>query len=348
MSSAFIPNGLPTAVGSFPQTDPEAACDLMLRRLSEAPVWPQLPKRGFLETMCPQYAQGLPALVLDRTAERIYFQVGHDFLSQLESFYGKVIEEDLDYFGLSPERAAGFHRLVERLRKEALHFPLIKGQVTGPVTFALTITDQDRRPAFYRPELADAIVKAIALNARWQIRRLKPFADRVILFIDEPYLSSVGSAVIALKAEEARAKIDEVAAAVHQEGAYAGVHCCANTDWSILAGSSVDIISFDAYGYAKNLLLYADAVRAFLGRGGSLAWGIVPSSADAERETGETLWARLSESFARLAGGDVAPETIRRQSLITPSCGMGTLTGELSDRILGLVVEVSGKIRSQK
>ena len=346
MRSGFHPNGLATAIGSFPHADPEAACDLIFRRLSQAPAWPQLPKRGFQETMCPQYASGLPALVVDRAAERIYFRIGSDFLSHLETFYGKVIEEDLDYFGLAEEQAAGFYRFLQRLERGGRRYPFLKGHVTGPITFGLTITDQDRKPAFYRPELADAIVKATALKARWQIRKLQPFGDRVILFIDEPYLSSVGSAIISLKAAAAREKIDEVAAAVHGEGALAGVHCCANTDWSILAGSSVDIISFDAYGYAKNLLLYADAVKGFLARGGCLAWGIVPSSSDAEKETGETLWAKLSESFTRLHLG-VAPETIRRQSLITPSCGMGTLTPELSDRILGLVVEVSERVRRQ-
>ncbi len=348
MNSPFAPCGLPTAIGSFPHAAPAEAVDLMLRRLDQAPVWPQLPQRGFLETMCPQYSQGLPGLVVDRAAERIYFRIGDDFLARLEAFYARVIEEDLDYFGLSPDHAAGFHHLIDRLGQAGRRFPFLKGQVTGPVTFALTNTDADRRPAFYRPELADAIVKALALNARWQIRRLKPFADRVIIFIDEPYLSSVGSAVIALKAEDARGKIDEVAAAVHAEGALAGVHCCANTDWSILAGSSVDIISFDAYGYAKNLLLYAAAIKKFLDRGGCLAWGIVPSSPEADQETGETLFSRLSESFGKLSSAGIAPETILRQSLITPSCGMGTLAPSLSDRILGLVVTVSDKVRSEK
>ncbi|MCX6350150.1 MAG: hypothetical protein NTV79_11745, partial [Candidatus Aureabacteria bacterium] len=72
MRGDFHPNGLATAIGSFPHADPEAACDLIFRHLSQAPAWPQLPKRGFQETMCPQYAAGLPALVIDRAAERIY------------------------------------------------------------------------------------------------------------------------------------------------------------------------------------------------------------------------------------------------------------------------------------
>ena len=47
------------------------------------------------------------------------------------------------------------------------------------------------------------------------------------------------------------AKLGEVIEAVHAEGALAGVHCCGNTEWSILIDAGVDIINFDATITAK-------------------------------------------------------------------------------------------------
>ena len=45
-----------TGIGSLPLTDPDAAVALALRYLPEAPIWPQLPKRGFQEHMGGQYS----------------------------------------------------------------------------------------------------------------------------------------------------------------------------------------------------------------------------------------------------------------------------------------------------
>ena len=72
--------------------------------------------------------------------------------------------------------------------------------------------------------------------------------------------------------------LDEVFAAIHAEDALAGVHCCANTDWSVLLATQVDILNLDAYGYLENLALYPDELRQFIDRGGYVAWGIVPNN----------------------------------------------------------------------
>lgn len=342
-AESFSPRGLATAIGSFPHTDPGPALELIEKYLPAAPAWPQLPKRGVRENMCPQFSSGLPALRLDEGEGKIYFQVGEDLPAELEKFYLRVIEDDLDYFGLTPDYALGFHALLKYL-EEGRRFPLIKGCVTGPVTFGLTITDQDRKPSLYHPEIFDAVTKGIAMKARWQAKKLAPFCDRAIVFIDEPYLASVGSALVSLQVGEVIAKLNEVIDAVHREGALAGVHCCANTDWSILMRTAVDILSFDAFGYAKNLLLYSDAIKEFFRRGGFLAWGITPSTDAIEGEDADSLWKRLLASWERLEKlGFERPELIER-SLITPSCGMGTVTTEQCEKILRVNREISDRV----
>ena len=48
MADSFVPAWLPMAIGSFPQPEPQAAWDLVLKYTPVVPVWPQLPRRSFL------------------------------------------------------------------------------------------------------------------------------------------------------------------------------------------------------------------------------------------------------------------------------------------------------------
>ena len=221
-----------------------------------------------------------------------------------------------------------------------------KGQVTGPISFGLTVTDQDLRASLYDELLADTIVKNAAWNARWQIRKLLEVRPRALMFVDEPYMAAFGSAYISLGREQAVAMLDEVFAAIHQEGAVAGVHCCANTDWSVLLATSVDVLNLDAYGYLENLALYPAELRAFLDRGGLIAWGIVPNNGDVMSQSAETLSRRLCEGLELVAGKaqargiNISAEELGARSLITTSCGLGPATEPIAERALETLAQM--------
>jgi len=221
-----------------------------------------------------------------------------------------------------------------------------KGQVTGPVSFGLTVTDQNLRASLYDELLADTIVKNAAWNARWQIRQLKMVRPQVLMFVDEPYMAAFGSAYISLTSEQAMAMLDEVFAAIHQEGAVAGVHCCANTDWSVLLATSVDVLNLDAYGYLENLALYPAELRAFLDRGGFIAWGIVPNNSDIMCQSVEKLAERLHQGLALVAekaqarGVQITAGELSTRSLITTSCGLGPATVPIAERALDTLAQL--------
>ncbi|MCX6356997.1 MAG: hypothetical protein NT045_03830, partial [Candidatus Aureabacteria bacterium] len=108
MVMTFTPSGIATAVGSAPYRDASHAVQRMLRAFPLLPAWPQLPNRSFLENMYVQYSEGLPCLVVDRERQKIYFDTGRDVMREMEEFYARVIEGDLDRFAVGPEYAAGF------------------------------------------------------------------------------------------------------------------------------------------------------------------------------------------------------------------------------------------------
>jgi hypothetical protein len=122
---------------------------------------------------------------------------------------------------------------------------------------------------------------------------------------------------------------------------------CANTDWGLLLETSVDVVNFDAYGYADRFLLYTDQVNAFLARGGLVAWGIIPTGpADViERETLDSLVGRWNELRAAAEKAGIDSERLRPQSFITPSCGTGSLSVAHARKVLDLTREVSQVVR---
>ncbi len=331
-----------TSIGSFPYTDSQATCRLIAQKLPLLPVWPQLPRRAFLENMYAQYSQHFPNIRLDHQHHKITFDTTGDFSDAFAAFYENYVADDLDAFALSPDYAAGFFDILDALADTPGDW--IKGQVTGPISFGLTVVNQDLKPGLYNEILADAIVKNMAMNARWQIKQLRRVRPEVILFVDEPSMSLFGTAFVSLNREPVVAMLDEVFAAIKSENALSGVHCCGNTDWSALMETSVDMLNLDAFEYLDKLALYPHELRAFLDRGGLLAWGIVPNNEHILTVTPESLARQLHAGFEMIsekaARRDVTirPEEFHTCSLITPSCGLGSTTVEIADKVLDVLV----------
>lgn len=77
-----------------------------------------------------------------------------------------------------------------------------------------------------------------------------------MIFLDEPSLLGFGSQTfMTVSQEDVVGDINEVAAAIHAQGGLTGVHCEANTDWSLLMEAEMDILDFDAYDHMQVITL---------------------------------------------------------------------------------------------
>jgi hypothetical protein len=357
----FEPKLLATAIGSVPHPTAEAALDLILANIPEAPIWPQLSARGLLEQMEIQYAEGMPRVVIDEEKGRMYFDTSGEYWDDLAVFYETYMlamdpddgDGDCAALAISPAHSAGLYaleaRLLARQAAGAGPLPFVKVQTTGPCSFSLTITDENKRLLYYNEEFRDVIVKALAMKARWQIQRLKPFAERIIHFIDEPILSAYGSSTyVAVQRDDIIALLQEMITAIHAEGAIAGVHCCGNTEWSILVDAGVDLINFDAYGFGETIAMYPAHVRRHLEGGGSLAWGIVTTSPAVRDETAQSLATRFElmvDTLVEKSGVDRG--LVLRQALVTPSCGTGSMSVPDAQRVFELTGQLSTLLRQR-
>lgn len=345
----FEANCLPTAIGSVPHISVDDALGEILRYFDRIPLWPQLPNTSFRENMYVQFAEKLPGAVVDEANERVFFDTSKDIMPALEKLFEAFLAGDVESVALEKRSAQGFYAFLDALKAGAApDAELLKGHITGPISLGLAVTDQNRKPSLYTEEIREAIVKSLSMNIRWQEERMRAVRPGVetLIFIDEPYLVSYGSAYVSLTREDIVSMLDEVISAA--EG-LVGVHCCGNTDWSILMETNADIISFDAYDYTESLVLYADQVKAFLERGGILAWGAIPSGLPSpdhiEKESVPTLTEKLESAMGLLVEKGIDKETLVRQALITPSCGTASMTIENAKRSFACARVVSDAMR---
>jgi methionine synthase II (cobalamin-independent) len=334
---------LPTIIGSVPHTDPQKACSLLLRFLKDIPTWPQLPRKTFLENMYVQYSEGFPGVVVENN--RIYIDTAKDYTKALETLYQAYLENDATKYGMGRDHVAGLYALLEQNK---LSPKAVKGCVTGPLSWGMTITDENKRSILYHEILGDAVPKFLKLKAKWEENKLKKISKNTIIFVDEPYMASYGSSIAAgafSKPEKIVEMIDEVFDGI---SGLKGIHCCGNTDWSILLKTKMDILNFDAYAYAQSLSLYPDEVKKFIGRGGCIGWGIVPNQMEPlSKESMSSLKDRLEEAMAPFTRNGLSIKDIVKQSLLLPCCGLNALTEEGTEQALKLLTELSAEMRKK-
>lgn len=345
----FKPKSSATVIGSFPHEEAVDACKLVFDTLRDIPAWPQLPRRDFIEDMYGQFSRSLPCMHIDHEKKKIGFDTSADLPGQLERFYDRVIADDLEYFGLDDRHAAGFSCFIDEAAKRGgKKFLALKGQNAGPITLGLMTDITDGKYALYKPDLFDAIVKNCALNARWQVRALRKLSDTAIVFFDEPSLSIIGSGFYSVDRALVTGSLNEIAREIQKEGGLSGTHCCGNADWDELLGLDLDIINFDATDeIIVEKLVNSKSLPPYMEKGKCIAWGIVPTLKDKiEAATLDVIIANFHSLVKQLAGRGIREDDVLNQSIITPSCGTGTLSVGLAEKVMSLLGEASFRIQS--
>ena len=339
-------NFIATGIGSLPHKDAKKAVDLVLRCCPNMPFWPQLPRLSKKEDMLAQFSEGIPCI--KEVEGRLSFdEEAFDQSKPLEDFLEELVIHNVDHFKINPSHASGLPEFKQRLKSLDLSaVTSLKCHVTGPFTFAAGINDKKGRSILYNEVMRDAVTKALAMKARWQIKAFAEFAKPVIVFFDEPFLACFGSAFTPVNQEDVSKVLGEVCGEVKKEGASTAVHCCGNTDWSMLLElGSLDMINFDAFGFFDKFSLYAGQIGRFIERGGAICWGIVPTLDFSDKIKARDLAGRLKGYIDILVKKGVDKKQLTRQSLISPSCGLGSIEEEKAEKILALLSGVSGILR---
>jgi hypothetical protein len=328
--------------GGLPHATAHDAITLVASATPDLPAWPAVPQRSFRETALAQAAAGFPGLTIDPEYERI--SVDH-----------AAAEIGLDRLGLAylrgepgagalpADHAAGLGELL-RLVGHGHRARALKGEVLGPVSLALQLTDEGDRPLAYDPALREALLHHLSLRVAWHYEQLSTYTDNVIICLDEPSLDALSLPLCPIDRNEGMGMIERVLADMP---GCRGIGLGGGADWAAVLALPVDLVLFDAYEYGAALIQAAEAVAGFLDRGGILGWGIVPIDPVAlAHEHADLLAQRLDRAVDYLsAASGIDQGRIFEASLITSSGGLANLSVELAEQALRMVAAVSHRLR---
>ena len=243
-------NCLPIYIGSLPHTNLKEVNELIVDNIKYIPFWAQLPKLGFNENMYVQFAYNIPGINIDENKKKIFLDTKRT--EKIEDFYNDIVNEKIEKFTFKMKHFSGFYSLLD-VKEKLRNILAIKGQTTGPISLGLQLIDENMKSILYNETYMEMIIENLKMMTRWQEESLRLLTKDTIIFIDEPYLTLFGSAFLNLKRDKAIQYIKEVQSVIKGIN---GLHCCGNTDWSLVLETDLDILHFDAYYYGQTLLLY--------------------------------------------------------------------------------------------
>jgi len=335
-----IPGNLQTtAMAVMPHKDVESALDLALTM--DIPFWPQLPHVSYTEDMYVQAAEHFPGILLDMENRTLRFSM-EKFILEFEETMAHFDEPE--YFDISKEYSVVYHRFLEMDFSDR---PAIRGQLEGPISFGLNVVDQDKKPILFDDTIRPFMFEFMSRRINVQLERLKKLNSNAFMFVDEPGLQFLFSALSGYDSTKAKNEMEEFFAMIQRPR---GVHLCGNPDWDFLLGLDLDILSLDIYQNGEVFSSYSESINKFLDRGGVIAWGIVPTNFEPfEIENINTLEARLTEVWNLLANKGIDREFLLSRSLISPAtCCLVNPDGEKTvEKAFRVVKELSHRLQDK-
>ena len=344
------------AIGSLPFEDTDEAIDFVFKYLKNFPHWPQLPNLGEKEDFIQQYVSNLIDRDFLYKNEKGYLRArtGSDdseFTNKLTDFMEITLQVEegddslLSEFAFPRENAEGFYKFLDTLNNSNnLDFDFLKGQVSGPLSLGLELKDGEGRSVFFDPQWQEIISMNLANKAKWQTKELNKFNKNTVVFFDDPGLTAYGkSSYVGLNRDDIVRCFERIVRGVRSEGAYAGIHVCAGADLSIPLDAGIDILNFDAYEFFNSALPYTDKLNSFLSHGGYIAWGLVPSDERIFDESADSLTDHLNEKIEQLDSMGVSSDLVKKQSFITPACGLGSRSEDVAVKVYEMLNEIYNK-----
>ena len=335
-----IPGNLQTtAMAVMPHKDVESALDLALTM--DIPFWPQLPHVSYTEDMYVQAAEHFPGILLDMENRTLRFSM-EKFILEFEETMAHFDEPE--YFDIGKEYSVVYHRFLEMDFSDR---PAIRGQLEGPISFGLNVVDQDKKPILFDDTIRPFMFEFMSRRINVQLERLKKLNSNAFMFVDEPGLQFLFSALSGYDSTKAKNEMEQFFAMIQRPR---GVHLCGNPDWDFLLSLDLDILSLDIYQNGEIFSSYSESIKRFLDRGGVIVWGIVPTNFEPfEIENINTLEARLTEVWNLLANKGIDREFLLSRSLISPAtCCLVNPDGEKTvEKAFRVVKELSHRLQDK-
>lgn len=332
-------NLLTTAMAVMPHRDVGQALEAALSL--DIPFWPQLPRLNYYEDMYVQASEHFPGIVLNLRKQTLSFSM-EKFIAEFEEALAHF--DDSAYFDISPTYSAVYHRF---LAMDLADRPAIRGQLEGPISFGLNVLDQDRRPILFDDSVRPFLFEFMARRINVQLQRMKALNTNAFMFVDEPGLQFLFSALSGYDALAAQKDMDNFFSMVDRPR---GVHLCGNPDWDFLLNLDIEVLSLDVFTNGEIFSNYASGIKRFLEHGGRLVWGMVPTNFEPfGQENIDSLENRLVMLWRVLTRKGIDRDLMLSRSLLSPAtcCLVNPDGAQTVDRAFGRVRDLSVRLREQ-
>ncbi len=330
-------NLLTTAMAVMPHTDVDRALQMALSL--DIPFWPQLPLYSYYEDMYVQASEHFPGILLDMEKRTLRFSMDK-FMAELEEAMAHF--DDPEYFDVSPQYSVVYHRFLDLDLSDR---PAIRGQLEGPVSFGFNVVDQDERPILFDDTIRPFMFEFMSKRINVQLEKLKAKNPNAFMFVDEPGLQFLFSAMSGYNDVAAHKDMEEFFSMIDRPR---GIHLCGNPDWDFLLSLDLDILSLDVYSNGEVFVNYATAIKRFLDRGGVVVWGLVPTNFEPfEKEDMNSLEALLENIWSALAEKGIDTEFLLSRSLLSPAtcCLVNPDREKTVEKAFAMINNLSARLR---
>ncbi|MBW1608145.1 MAG: hypothetical protein JRF45_06045 [Deltaproteobacteria bacterium] len=335
-----IPGNLKTtAMAVMPHKDADRALELALSM--DIPFWPQLPHVSYYEDMYVQAAEHFPGILLDLENQTLRFSMDN-FINEFEDAMARFDEPE--YFDISRDYSVVYHKFLEMDLSDR---PAIRGQLEGPISFGLNVLDQDKRPILFEDTIRPFMFEFMSKRINVQLKRLQLMNPNAFMFVDEPGLQFLFSALSGYDSTKAKSDMEQFFSVIQRPR---GIHLCGNPDWDFLLHLDLDILSLDIYQNGEVFSSYWKSIKNFLDRDGVIVWGVVPTNFEPfEAENIRSLETRLTGVWDFLSAKGIDREFLLSRSLISPAtCCLVNPDGETTvEKAFAVVNELSHRLRDR-
>lgn len=319
-------NGQSVGVGSLPHRDPQAAAAFAISEFEVATV-PSLPIRSPAEGMIAQAIAGLPGVSLGQYGSFAIDPVGLTDDTPIET-------------ALAADAFVGLQAFLDLARKVGVDGSPVKWQFVGPVTLGAALQRAGLRNAQAFTIAADAVRHHVAQISR-AVSEALPNSPQLML-LDEPWLVELMAPDFPIPPDVAVDLISTGMAAA-PSGVAVGLHCCGPCDVATMLETGPQVISVPV---SDELVDYAGYLGKFIGAGGVIAWGVLPTTGPLPAKP-DRYWRRLSEVWCALVERGVDASELRRRSLVSPECGLAQHQVSTARRVSRLTREIGRKVNAQ-
>jgi hypothetical protein len=261
--------------------------------------------------MYVQASEHFPGICLNVHDRKLSFST-EKFIAELEDTLSHF--EEPGYFDVSLDYSAVYRQFLSLDLRDR---PAIRGQLEGPISFGFNVLDESERPILFNDTVRPFMLEFMARRINVQLHKLKECNSNAFMFVDEPGMQFLFSALAGYGDIKAKTDLDQFFAMIERPR---GIHLCGNPDWDFLLGLDLDVLSLDIYTHAEIFSAYATSIRRFLDRGGTIVWGIVPTGIEAfEKANAQRLMSQLENVWLLLRNKGIDFDLLLSRSLLSPA-----------------------------